>query len=472
MHPSDHEEAKKLLCSILKYYGFNCTTEYKLKNNQRIDIVAGLDYEEEVAIEVEFNDPDYMNDIEKLTSFNPPNIKLKIIVSNKFIQSNISGIKAVLIPSENNKDFENLLKSMFRNLDPQCYPYHTNLIHFISPSFSKILENPRIDQGNLKDIIYRKSITKGEPLPKNLADTRENRIDEVLDMQEDFYLYSYMERFGEISCKVGHLGTPFGIYTPDYMGNTCDKYETMTRNRETIKSIIRERLNSKANEIQQFMNGISNNLLQILLYGSNGEISVPGFVPSYTFVKYPVLNDHYLELIYYGGMHPSANQGFNPNYLRLIPLLSIPVHKKLKDYYDQIKNFLNNLVSIGIAFNDGNIYKFPSLDIGEMFGIDLNLNLNSSQVLKYISWWAILNYKEEGTNYNSFWADSDLEVISRNLNINNNLIIQNLQELEEQALITPLISKNGIMPSYRIYNDNDFFSYIIDTLANVYSNII
>ena len=55
MMPSTHREVQQLICKILKYYGFTCKMEYEVRNNQRIDVVAGLDKEVEVAVEVEFS---------------------------------------------------------------------------------------------------------------------------------------------------------------------------------------------------------------------------------------------------------------------------------------------------------------------------------------------------------------------------------------------------------------------------------
>ncbi len=449
--------------------------EYEVRNNQRIDVVAGLDKEVEVAVEVEFSSPDYYNDLQKLQSLQVQGLKLRVIVSDKPIGSNIPppDIEAVLIPSEANRDFENLLRSKFPHLDSQYYPYPAVSSSSVSPSVQRILEDPKIDVPRLKNIIYRRAIKEGGQLPQDLAKSRECKVDEALELDEEFYLYSYMEKFGDMTDDgKGHLRTPFGIVMPDYMGDSYSAYKTMKGNIQTIKSIVSELLHSKAEDIKRYIDGINNNLLQILLYGSNGRVQVPEFSAFFKPVKFSILNNLYTELVYYGGNHPSAQRGFSPKYLRLMPLLSIPIHEKFRNYYDEIRRFLDSLTDIDMAFKDFNYYRFPSLDIADVFGVKLKIDKDSREVEEYVSWWVILNYRDGAIKVNNIWANSDLEVICRNLGINIETVVTNIRELANQDLITPPMMKDGPVPSYKIYEDDDFFSYIIERMAGIYARIV
>ena len=174
---SDHACFQELVCSILRFYGFLCKPEFTLSNGQRIDVAGGMEDYIDIGIEIEYDSPNLPNDIQKLQN---SNFKVKIIISkdpSRIYKSLAnSGIYVLPLPSEQNRQFEELIREKFGEfitnngiLPGQYFNYDAFSGEMSCDIYSKILnfEKLNVNKDLLEDIIYNKAI-KGDLYYKSM----------------------------------------------------------------------------------------------------------------------------------------------------------------------------------------------------------------------------------------------------------------------------------------------------------------
>jgi len=490
---SDHACFQELVCRILRFYGFTCEKEFTLSNGQRIDVAGGMkDYTyDDIGIEIEYDSPNLLNDIQKLQN---SNFKVKIIISkdpSRIYKSLAnSGIYVLPLPSKQNREFEELIRRMFGEfitnnciLPGQYFNYDAFSEETSCDIYSKILNFKKLNVNNdlLEDIIYQKAI-KGDffyqSMNRNenaLAD-KEYKIEEFLDLKEELYLYSYMELFGKFSGnKYGTLTNPLNSVSSKSSGETYIDYQKMMSNKDCIRKVIENRFQRDSTDIQDILKNLTHSLWEIILLGSYGNILLPKvelhsyLIESYGNRRIIYFKDSYLDLVRYGGYHLNSEINFIEN-LKYIALLSKPFDlDDDSELISDIKNSLRKFVDLNIGFMvTERLMRFPSLDLFDFFFHgNRKINLNSEDVIDYLSWWVIWQYRGNGSVYNPYPYMKIIDILIRNLGLQVEDIQLRLDELGNHGIIA---LRNQL--DYGILDEEEFHDFTLGRMKDSFNRII
>jgi len=488
---SDHACFQDLVCSILRFYGFLCRPEFTLSNGQRIDVAGGREDYIDIGIEIEYDSPNLQNDIQKLQN---SNFKVKIIISkdpSRIAKSLAnSGIYVLPLPSKQNREFEELIRRMFGEfitnnciLPGQYFNYDAFSEETSCDIYSKILnfKQLKIDEDLLEDIIYQKAI-KGDSFYQSRnrngksSAPREYKIDEFLDLKEELYIYSYMELFGKFSGNAdGTLRNPFNISSSKSSGETYNDYKKMMDNKDCIRKVIENRFQNGSTKIQDILKNLTQNLWEIILLGSYGIVSLPNvelypdLINSYGNRRIMYFKDSYLELMNYGGYHLNSEINFTEN-LKYIALLSKPFDLDAEArLINDIKNSLGKFVDLNIGFMvTEQLVRFPSLDLFDFFFHGKRkINLNSEDVINYLSWWVIWQYRGNGSVYNPYPYMKIIDILIRNLGLQVEDIQLRLDELGNHGIIA---LRNQL--DYGILDEEEFHDFTLGRMKDSFNRII
>jgi len=492
---SDHACFQDLVCSILRFYGFTCEKEFTLSNGQRIDVAGGMkDYTyDDIGIEIEYDSPNPMNDIQKLRN---SNFNVKVIISKNPlpIQNNAvnGGIYVVPLPSKQNRQFEDLIRGMFGGfitnngiLPGQYFDYDAFSEETSCDIYSKILNFKKLNVNKdlLEDIIYQKAI-KGDisyvSMNRNQKDSaaREYKIEEFLDLKEELYLYSYMELFGKFSGNEdGTLRSPlFYISSPKLSGEIYNGYKKMISNKDCVRKVIENRFQSDSIDIQDTLKkDLTQNLWEIILLGSYGIVSIPSeelywlLVRTYGNRRVIYFKDSYVELMNYGGYHLNSEINFTEN-IRYIALLSKPFDlDDDSELINDIKNSLKKFVDLNIGFMvTEQLMRFPSLDLFDLFFHgERKVNLSSEVMTEYLSWWIIWQHRGNESMYNPYPYMKIIDILIRNLGLQVEDIQLRLKELGNQGIIA---LRNQL--DYGILDEEEFNDFTLEKMRDSFNRII
>jgi|GEM_PF-1312382 len=489
---SDHACFQELVCSILRFYGFLCKPEFTLSNGQRIDVAGGMEDYIDIGIEIEYDSPNLPNDIQKLQN---SNFKVKIIISkdpSRIYKSLAnSGIYVLPLPSEQNRQFEELIREKFGEfitnngiLPGQYFNYDAFSGEMSCDIYSKILnfEKLNVNKDLLEDIIYNKAI-KGDLYYKSMnrnekaTAPREYKIEEFLDLKEELYLYSYMELFGKFSGNAdGTLTNPFNISSPKSSGETFIDYQKMMSNKDCIRKVIENRFQRYGIDIQDTLKkDLTQNLWEIILLGSYGSVLIPNeefywlSVRTYGNRRIIYFKDSYLELMRYGGYHLNSEINFTEN-LKYIALLSKPFDLDAEArLINDIRNSLRKFVELNIGFMvTEQLMRFPSLDLFDFFFHgNRKINLNSEDVIDYLCWWVIWHYRGNGSAYNPYPYMKIIDILIRNLGLQVEDIQLRLEELGNQGII---VIKDQL--DYGILDEEEFNDLTLGRMRDSFNRII
>jgi len=490
---SDHACFQDLVCRILRFYGFSCEKEFTLSNGQRIDVVGGMkDYTyDDIGIEIEYDSPNLPNDIQKLQN---SNFKVKIIISKdpSRIDKSLanSGIHVKPLPSEQNREFEKLIIEMFGEfvtnngiLPGQYFNCDAFSGEISCDIYSKILtfKQLRVDKDLLEDIIYQKAI-KGDSSyesmnrNENSLAPREYKIEQFLDLKEKLYLYSYMELFGEFSGNAdGTLRNPFNISSTKSSLVTYIDYQMMKSNIDCIRKVIENRFQRDSTDIQDILKDLTQSLWEIILLGSYGIVSLPNvelhpyLIKSYGNRRIIYFKDSYLELMNYGGYHLNSEINFTEN-LKYIALLSKPFDLDAEArLINDIKNSLRKFVDLNVGFMvTEQLMRFPSLDLFDLFFFhERKVNLNSENVIDYLSWWVIWQHRGNESLYNPYPYMKIIDILIRNLGLQVEDIQLRLDELGNQGIIA---LRNQL--DYGILDEEEFDDFTLGRMKDSFNRII
>jgi len=497
---SDHTCFQDLVCSILRFYGFLCRKEFTLSNGQRIDVACRMKdcrYDEvnctfdDIGIEIEYDSPNLPNVIQKLQN---SNFKVKIIISkdpSRIYKSLAnSGIYVKPFPSEQNREFEELIMEMFSEfvtnngiLPGQYFNYDAFSGEISCDIYSKILnfKQLRVDKDLLEDIVYQKAL-KGDSFYESMnrnekaSAPREYKIEEFLDLKEELYLYSYMELFGKFSGNAdGTLINPFNISSTKSSLVTYIDYQIMKSNIDCIRKVIENRFQRDSTDIQDILKDLTQSLWEIILLGSYGIVSLPNvelhpyLIKSYGNRRIIYFKDSYLELMNYGGYHLNSEINFTEN-LKYIALLSKPFDLDAEArLISDIKNSLRKFVELNIGFMvTEQLMRFPSLDLFDLFFFhERKVNLNSENVIDYLSWWVIWQHRGNESLYNPYPYMKIMDILIRNLGLQVRDIQHRLEDLGNQEIIA---LRNQL--DYGILDEEEFDDFTLGRMRDSFNRII
>jgi len=490
---SDHACFQDLVCHILIFYGFSCKKEFTLSNGQRIDVAGGMkDYTyDDIGIEIEYESPDPMNDIQKLQN---SNFKVKVIISKNPLpiptNAGNSGINVVPLPSKQNRQFEDLIKRMFGDhiikygiLPDQYFDYDAFSGETSCDIYSKILNFKKLNVNKdlLEDIIYQKAI-KGDISyismngNEKASAPREYKIEELLDLKEELYLYSYMELFGKFSSNEENaLINPFNISSSKSSLETYNDYQIMKSNIDCIRKVIENRFQRDSTDIQDTLKDLTQSLWEIILLGSYGTVLLPNvelhpyLIKSYGNRRIIYFKDSYLELISYGGYHLNSEINFTEN-LKYIALLSKPFDLDAEArLISDVTNSLRKFVDLNIGFMvTEQLMRFPSLDLFDLFFHGKRkVNLNSEDVIDYLSWWVIWLHRGNESLYNPYPYMKIIDILIRNLGLQVRDIQHRLEDLGNQGIIA---LRNQL--DYGILAEEEFNDFTLGRMRDLFNRII
>ena len=285
-----------------------------------------------------------------------------------------------------------------------------------------------------------------------------------------------MELFGKFSGnKYGTLTNPLNSVSSKSSGETYIDYQKMMSNKDCIRKIIENRFQRDSTDIQGILKNLTQNLWEIILLGSYGIVSLPNvelypdLINSYGNRRIMYFKDSYLELMNYGGYHLNSEINFTEN-LKYIALLSKPFDLDAEArLINDIKNSLGKFVDLNIGFMvTEQLVRFPSLDLFDFFFHGKRkINLNSEDVINYLSWWVIWQYRGNGSVYNPYPYMKIIDILIRNLGLQVEDIQLRLDELGNHGIIA---LRNQL--DYGILDEEEFHDFTLGRMKDSFNRII